>query len=274
MNFIECKSEAIKAREDLTIRLHHTSVGYITYLVNQVINYALHAEEQDFLNWFSIWVACHENEQAIYWELKHARLTPDDRIKTSVVTKFLGAFLIPDMVCRLPKGIDIILPWDITTALTKEVSWKGFEDIPMNRYIFSAINFDNFDELPVKVRVDHKSIKLNLTQDFAIGILLFSVEMHMNFNMCMFDNELGANYLTENHCTPYFFTHKKSLIYRSPKYVVTTREGKYAFSSLEFIQGFNTAAEWINIDPDLFITELTQYAPEPTGEMVITEITF
>ena len=120
-------------------------------------------------------------------------------------------------------GDTCIIPWDVQTAINSN-DWL-------------KVLSDNSDLLPVNVTVDDEIFTHNLSQDFVSGMMIFSIQGQLNFQLTSF-----------GHLLPDFITAR----YKSSRsYTITFDDDEsYGFDNyLVVLQGITTVALWSDKKP-------------------------
>jgi hypothetical protein len=162
-----------------------------------------------------------------------------------------------------------IFPWDIQTsaALDEELSKV------------LGITTDQ-TQLPVTVTVGPQQFTHMLSEEFTLGLLLFSdptVGNH-NFNITMFGAPLPSSYMVptleteENRLPRLLIPNGETDI--DTRYTVDVGVHKYGFDSPDFMQGFSTGALWAGVDHHKYWKNLFLISVSPTGEPIDQAITF
>ncbi len=131
-----------------------------------------------------------------------------------------------------------IRPWDIYQYLTERPVLNDF-----------------FHPSPVMVDVNNQT-KLPLTYDQVLGIMAVYRHLHKPHPLTMY----GFHFETEVDDT-----NIKALdggVNLTDWYSVTVGTDTYSFDNIEFFQGLITGAQWNNLDPHSFITDLKQWKEE------------
>ena len=123
---------------------------------------------------------------------------------------------------------DVMTPWDIQSAISNHDKLTLLFNIK-----------EGSEQLPLSVTINNKSFIHMLSEDFAFGLLLFSLPTVGNyeFNMTMFGVPFGRD-------IPARFNENKL----DPGYTVEVSGRKYSFTTADFMQGFATGALWAGVD--------------------------
>jgi hypothetical protein len=167
---------------------------------------------------------------------------------------------------------ETVLPWDIQRAIGED------EELAP---LFGITRSDN--QLPVSVVVNEQVFTHMLTMEFTIGLLLFSTKnvSDHDFFITMFDAPLTSEYLyptsddqVSEHFHRFDYAPVPNDIYGAEfsaavastgaKFSVEVAGTQYGFNTTDFMQGFATGAQWIEVDHHAYWKNLLSYSP--TGE--------
>lgn len=182
------------------------------------------------------------------------------RVKTSII-KYLVEQIIQvsgnilfDPTDPIALFDTTVLPWDINDALSQD---------PELSKIFGVTNEK---ALPVTVTISNNTFTHMLTNEFTVGLLLFSVVTTQNFHITLF----GHNFDTINNVVSRYSFDPNSITHQ---YSIIIGDNTYAFNTTDFIQGFTTGALWLNTDPHLFCHTLLSYS-QHNNEITSIPLTF
>ena len=181
------------------------------------------------------------------------------RVKEAVIFGLLIA-IIKESKVRDRSG-KYITPWKIKTQL------KLKENADIGMIFYEDDEYDDEDDenyeyepstLPVTVNINGNIYEHNMSENLVLGTLALYRLLNINHPLSMF----GSNFtdfndilgeLTRNNETNGFSV----VVGQDTFFFHKERDMK------EFIQGLQTAALWIGVDPKQYVVNLTQLTPEP-----------
>ena len=183
--------------------------------------------------------------------------------KAAIIT-YLAVEIIERAIDEIQAGPDdyMVLPWDIQAAIghDEELS-KVF-----------GITKDN-NRLPVEVTIGPKEYTHELTQEFTVGLLLFSDRTvgNRDFGVRMFGSSFPSDYIVPTDRTldgtRFGFDEAKS------HYSVIVNGVRYGFKTPDFMQGFATGAMWAGVDHHAYWKDLIEYT-DRHGDVTAQRLNF
>ncbi|CAH6420183.1 Hypothetical protein HVR_LOCUS1118 [uncultured virus] len=143
------------------------------------------------------------------------------------------------------KGDNYVIPWDIKESLFFHETMAA---------IFGITKGD--EDLPVEIIIDGMSHTHNFTEEFTMGLLLYSLMAQRNFEIRLFGIPFSKDYFLNPNGNRYtkFCSNR-----RQTEYSVNIGGVKYCFITVAFMQGFATGAEWYKDDHHKYWSDLTSY---------------
>lgn len=224
--------------------VHPSSIYYIQ---NLLLPYA---EELDLLQtpeaiWDWLWPRFHRETNRMITE----SLSDTENVilvRNEILDKLV--FMISMNVSDQQNKVDI-LPWSVQDAvmddqLLNSLAWNIGDKVMDLSYGFDPV--PNTRKLEVSIMLRGKpNITESVTEEFAIGLLLFSKISGLIIQIGIFMGALDSNYFVrdgEDRLTKYNYITDDS------RYMFTVGESVYVFSTNDFMQGFATGALWLGDD--------------------------
>ena len=269
MNFLTTE-EILELTTDLYPEyiIHPTSVAYIRSLLTPYAEAIENATAEEIMLWVPLAIPGKEgvdilkefrerlDEMAMMDGVDEADIAKG-AIMRSLIKKLLGPHVAdggPDYT---------ILPWDIQFTIA------CYPDLCT---MFGIKDDDH--QLPVTVAIGPNKFAHMLTQEFTVGLLLFSDPTigNRDFNITLFGEKFTSDYIVP---LPLNETAEKEVpfIYRGDKdvsrfaliednsdiYSVTMNNKSYKFHTPDFMHGFSTGALWSGVDHHKYWNNLIEH---------------
>lgn len=142
-----------------------------------------------------------------------------------------------------------ILPWDVYSAISNDPNFSILFGLTEKKAA-----------LPVTIMFDTKQYQHVLTEEFTMGLLLFSDPATTSvgkplIKVVMFGIPFTSDFILYNEKSRNRFHETKNNVDYYRAYV---SDQKYTFLSDEFIRGFTTGALWMNVDPHRYCKNLVK----------------
>ena len=175
--------------------------------------------------------------------------------KNTVVNILIGTIISSvDNDIIFYKSDNMILPWDIKESMF-------FHNNLLES--FGIVKGDN--KLPVEIIIDNKSYEHQLTEEFTMGLLLYSLVAQKPIHIKLFGIPLSYDYFLNPQGNRYT---KFCSDARRTEYSVVIGGVNYCFITPDFMQGIATGASWYNDDHHKYWTDLISYEINPKGVLV------
>ncbi len=237
--------------------LHPTSIAMLQTLLRPYAESLVHFNNiQDMTDWIR---QTFPGQLARYAEsemLKEVtKVSVDKRIPApavlavgkNAVIEYLLAELVDISGTKLD-GRKIVTPWDVQATIMSDEE-------------FSQLFQYQTNTLPVSITLNGQQFILQMSKDQALGLLLFSVISDANIQLSMFGAPLTED-LIENFDTS------------SHIYSLNVGTQNYGFNTPEFMQGFQTGANWAGVDHHRYWSNLTKITKDNQGNFNEISITF
>lgn len=193
-------------------------------------------------------------------------LTPEMQLALDVVAKeTVIDYLVADLLemagkATREKGDHTMLPWDLKRGIAGDKELSTLFGIT-----------PEMKQLPVTVIVGAQKFTHELTEELAMGLLLFSDASvgKTDFNITMFDVPFTTEYIV----APETRFQTEDGAYKKDFSVIVGGKS-YGFNTPDFMQGFATGAKWANVDHRAYWKDLTQYKYGDNEEVTETKIAF
>jgi hypothetical protein len=224
--------------------LHKSTVQYLQSIIYPYFEIMINSNNVEEIK---TWISLTFNESlnrlllnVINETLETVTFESDEALKrhisNTIVTKLLSELILEASVTFFGT---IVLPWDIINS-NQELNWN----LPV---------FPNDNRLLITVNINNKEYYHMLTYEFAMGLLAFSLYFENAYTLhsygSILDNSIVDNRLTDRNLQT-VSNYRIKLI---------DQEDYFYTKSGDFIQGFNTGALWLDLDPKEFIITLEQY---------------
>lgn len=260
--------------------IHPTSIAYIQSLLIPFVEVIDPAPLEGVLQWIPLAFPGELAEHATS-ELLKARLNTikelekleeDPAVQTAAkdaIIQYIVERLI-ELGGNKARDVNdnIIIPWDIQRGISNDMELSEMFHIPEDTKI-----------LPVTVTVGQQQFTHMLTDEFTVGLLVFSLPNvgNNNFNITLFGTPFNTDYLTHgdrrNRFTDRFADYGDDEV--PTNYSVNIDGVSYFFNITDFMQGFATGALWIGVDNHKYWSNLLEYTTVlEFGERFSTPITF
>lgn len=186
------------------------------------------------------------------------------KIRKFILHHLISHIIFSDDSGMVFGGNDLIDPWEV------ELDFR-FSKVP--RELFHLIPLsdeENMDIIPTAIDVDvtinDRKFTHKMSQDLVLGIVIFYKAYCLSHPLSLYGEKSEFYYLTPRHTDIW------------NNYTIDLNGQTYTFYDNEFMRGLITAAQWNNIDPHQYITNLKQYKTthkaEANPEVEIIELTF
>lgn len=199
----------------------------------------------------------------------------DNPDKNIIITSLLGYILGLILKNQIKYGDDIITPWDIQNAIQR----ANLVDRGLSQ-VFGITQND--DLLLVTVIINNQSFTHKLSQEFTIGLLIFSIVSYANFDIKLFGESFTTKYLTPNEESDEYFGRyveiaipDAEIIYGYDVYTIKIGKYNYKFKTPDFIRGFETGSLWMKVNHRDYWTKLIYHYTDPkSGYLFDNSLTF
>jgi len=152
------------------------------------------------------------------------------------------------------KGDNMILPWDILES-------TSFDDTLRERLGI----LKGQQSLPVQIIIENIIHNHEFTEEFTMGLLLYSLVSQKPLQILLFGIPLNNDYFLNPNGNRYTkFCHNA----RRTEYSIIIGGVNYCFITIGFIHGFITGASWYNDDHHRYWSNLISYEMDPKGIQV------
>lgn len=134
-----------------------------------------------------------------------------------------------------------ITPWDLQRAIINDTEL--------------AITFDLSKEdhtLPVTITIGNKNYLHNLSLEFLTGICALAEVTHQSWTFMVFDHPFTLSPADDDERPLHAINSNRE----QPTYSTHISQINYTFYTPEFIQGIQTAALWLNVDPHSHVDDI------------------
>jgi hypothetical protein len=183
---------------------------------------------------------------------------PLDTSKSAIIAYLVDEIVGVAVAVSTRKQSIITLPWDIQ---------EGIRNNPELSQIFGIAQ--DAKTLPVSVTIGPQQFVHSLSEEFTVGLLLFSKISQVDFHITLFGAPLTTNYFVLEDGTDrpsqYTFYYENNMDHR-----VKVGVSEYTFSTPDFMQGFSTGALWAGVDHHNYWSELMvmEYHQDEAGETI------
>lgn len=252
--------------------LHPTAVAYIQVLLTPYAEAINIADNEQVIQWIPLAIP-----GALRGELLNLVKIETAEPVRNVIIRFLVEFIsvLAGGVAAFMKD-KTILPWDLQKSIGNNQDLSS---------MFNITRDDN--KLPVTVTVNGQQFTHMLTEEFTMGLLLFSDPLvgNRDFNITLFGTRFTSDYIIEqeneegedeNDEEDEQDTNRFTRPSRDTPtwYSVEINYTIYAFETPDFMQGFATGAMWAGVDHHNYWTHLFQNTNVRPGEYTGTPINF
>lgn len=191
-----------------------------------------------------------------------------------IIEVILGAAIVV-ITDVIELGDSTVLPWDIQTVI-------GSDD-DLSR-MFAT---DDNNRLPVTVTIGPNTFTHMLSEEFTMGLLLFSDPAvgNVDFNITMFGTKFTSDYIVpldrEAPATHDGVVYRDNVYYSrfiqgdfANAYSVSIANRLYTFDTTDFMQGLSTGALWAGVDHHRYWKDLVQHSADENGDGVHTLLNF
>lgn len=267
---------AIGIEEHHSLIVHPTSAAYLQTLLTPYSKAIEHATIEEITQWIPLAFPAELAARILNrWVL--IRITEQERLGTGnfdriIVTmkKFIVKYLA-EIILGIAGDIasddedGSILPWDIQKAISHEDFNNMFTE-------------EDIDKLPVTVTIGPNTFTHMLTQEFVVGLLLFSDPTIGNqaYKISMFGIEFTSDYIVPKDPLPVDEIISRFIIIDNEHnaYTVTINNKSYTFQSPDFMQGFSTGALWARVDHHRYWRDLVMNSIDAKGNLKQISIQF
>ena len=175
-------------------------------------------------------------------------------VKAAVIENIINEIMDASAAAALSiPGNRLVLPWNVYDAISTDTELsETFSMFPINPIL-----------LPVTIIIGGESFTHNLSEEFVLGLLVFSSETGSNYGVIMFGSQLSTKDIVgeQDHIGIYRNIAYINRIYYGLdplQYILTTIDKRrYTFQTADFLQGFATGAMWMNVDHHNYWEQLT-----------------
>lgn len=229
--------------EDEEYKGHYTkeAVHYVRDLIRPFVTQLNEIQSQEELNTFL--------ESIPYYQTSpHTARDKLDELKTAALEEIINLLIWDDEQDEpgVHRNNDIIDPWDVLEYINNHERLQQFFHPP------SVI---------VDVFLNGTTNKLSMSRDLVLGVMAVYRYLHQPhpFSMYGFPMKDQVERINEMALRTYIIDY-------DDWYNVSVGNDVYPFEGTDFFQGLLTGADWNNIDPHTFITNLKQWKKEPIPE--------
>ncbi len=249
-------AEQAMGGDEEDIELHPSVIAYIKLLLEPYAQAITGASSDAIINWIPL--AFPGNiANGLMGEIRDVNshnFTGDRReraIKRNIMDRLIHYLVTAgyrDMLRNINTSMN---PWNILNGILKD------DDL---RTLFQYT--PNMDKLPISVSINGTFYDFDMNMEQAMGLLLFGVTSGFNFQIYVFGQIL----------TPDLTSSDPGNFYN--KFVVVVGNQSYGFKTPDFMQGFQTGADWMGVDHHRYWSNLRQITRNNTGGYTETPITF
>ena len=246
--------------------LHPTTAAYIQTLLTDYALAVANANKEQIIQWIPLAIGGKSGDDLLEF-LATAADTNTVEFVRNIVIRFVVermSICAGDIAAQLRDKT--ILPWDLQKCIAN------------NDELFPIVIIDRDENiLPVTVTVNGQQFTHMLTEEFTMGLLLFSDPLvgNIDFNITLFGTPFTSEYIIQHEADD-----EETNRFTRPDHDTTTWYSVeinytiYSFDTPDFMQGFATGAMWAGVDHHNYWTHLFQNINVRPGEYTGTPINF
>ena len=254
---------------DPEVIIHPTSIAYIRTLLTPYAEAIGPAALDGIMQWIPLAIPGALGAAILDKVEENLLIHTEEVIKSTIILSLIRVIL-EGAITLITQVLDIsdttILPWDIHAVI------GAHDDLSK---MFGII--DEYPKLPVTVTIGPNQFTHMLTEEFTIGLLLFSDPSigNVDFNITMFGEKFTSDYIVPLDTkeegvkeTPFIYRgiYPSRFIpaegYIPLDYSVTIANRLYTFDTADFMQGFSTGALWASVDHHKYWKDLLENSEE------------